>query len=399
VLAPGVPTEEIVESHLEALIAEAVAERRTTEYKRELPGNKDSDRKEFLADVSSFANAGGGDLVYGIEAVDGVPVKISPLTITPDAERLTWEQVIRNGVQPRLPGIVVREIEAAGGHVILLRIPRSWVGPHAVTYKGTFRFYSRTSAGKYPLDVGELRAAFFGASGIADQIRDFRTNRLGQIMAGVEPLPLVSDAKIVVHLVPFDAFTTQQDLNLNAPEGSGLWGPLFGAGGGKIRRWNIDGQLTYDMKGSRVNRYSQLFRNGIYEGVDATTLVPRTTQSDDEAHVRGSWFELRVNRHLANPIAVQRMIGVRPPVSVLVSVVSGRGLLVAPPSDISLPYEWSAIDRDLLVLPDVVLETFDIDMVTELPRLLRPVVDGFWQSCGFERSTYYDDEGNWKPPV
>ena len=108
--------------------------------------------------------------------------------------------MIRSGIEPRLPGVVVREVQFNGGHTLLFRIPRSWVGPHAVVYKGTFRFYARTSAGKYPLDVAELRAAFFGAAGLADRVRDFRTNRLAQIMVGEEPLPLVPDGKIVVPL-------------------------------------------------------------------------------------------------------------------------------------------------------------------------------------------------------
>ena len=51
---------------IEALVANAVSEGRTIEYKEKLPGGTDDDRREFLADASSFANAGGGDLIYGI---------------------------------------------------------------------------------------------------------------------------------------------------------------------------------------------------------------------------------------------------------------------------------------------------------------------------------------------
>ena len=54
-----------IEDH--AVVADEVEEGRTIEYKLELPSGKDSERKEFLADESSFANAAGGDLLYGIE--------------------------------------------------------------------------------------------------------------------------------------------------------------------------------------------------------------------------------------------------------------------------------------------------------------------------------------------
>ena len=61
-MIPG-PVESIDAAALERLVANAVSESRTLEYKRELPNPKEKDSKrEFLADVTSFANAQGGDL-------------------------------------------------------------------------------------------------------------------------------------------------------------------------------------------------------------------------------------------------------------------------------------------------------------------------------------------------
>ena len=54
------------------------AEGRTLDYKRTLPGSTDEEKREFLADVSSFANAAGGDIVYGI---DGASVFTHPKCI------------------------------------------------------------------------------------------------------------------------------------------------------------------------------------------------------------------------------------------------------------------------------------------------------------------------------
>jgi len=61
------PIDKIAHHDIESLVTNQVRERRTLEYKRELPGNKDSDKNEFLADVSSFANAIGGDLLFGVD--------------------------------------------------------------------------------------------------------------------------------------------------------------------------------------------------------------------------------------------------------------------------------------------------------------------------------------------
>jgi len=67
----------ITEEDLQSLITNGVAEGRTIDYKRDLPGNSDGDKKEFLADVSSFANTGGGDLVFGMDEAGGLPTRIA----------------------------------------------------------------------------------------------------------------------------------------------------------------------------------------------------------------------------------------------------------------------------------------------------------------------------------
>jgi predicted HTH transcriptional regulator len=70
------PFEQIAEDDLLALITDAVSEDRTIDYKGELPGYSDGDKKEVLADVSSFANTSGGDLVFGIDEAEGLPTQL-----------------------------------------------------------------------------------------------------------------------------------------------------------------------------------------------------------------------------------------------------------------------------------------------------------------------------------
>jgi predicted HTH transcriptional regulator len=155
------PLDTLVESDLQSLVDDAVREGKTVEYKGSLPGNSDAEKKEFLADVSSFANAAGGHLIYGMEEEKGVPTKITGLgDVDADAETLRLENTIRNGIDPRIPGISTRGVPVTSGVAIVMRIPRSFALPHAVNYKGRWRFYSRSSAGKHPLNVAEVRAAF-----------------------------------------------------------------------------------------------------------------------------------------------------------------------------------------------------------------------------------------------
>lgn len=212
-IAPTIPFADLGEEQLRALLGE-VAETRDLDFKRDLPAATPEGKREFLKDVSSLANAGGGDLVYGVdEDENGVAREIVPQQFNPDEECLRWEEVLLRGVDPRIPGVQIRAIDVAGGRVLLVRVPQSWNGPHAVTFGGMLRFYSRHSTGVYGLDVAELRSAFSGGTALADRIRDFRTERLGRIVAGETPVALrkgrcarsrASDSLGVVHVVARD---------------------------------------------------------------------------------------------------------------------------------------------------------------------------------------------------
>jgi hypothetical protein len=194
---------DLAEGDILELISNGIEEGREIDYKELLKIGSDGDKKEFLADVSSFANASGGHLVLGVAETDGRPTAIRPLTIEGwDAERLRIESLVRDGIAPRL-AIEPVAIPVQSGNVIVLRIPRSWSGPHMVSFQHSGRFYSRNSGGKYQLDVGELRTAFTSGTQVADAIRAFRQNRLGAIVSGETPVRLLEGPKIILHCCPY----------------------------------------------------------------------------------------------------------------------------------------------------------------------------------------------------
>ncbi len=65
------PIDAIDEAALQYMIDNQVSEGRDLEFKRELPGGGDEASREFLADVTAFANAQGGDIVYGMDEANG----------------------------------------------------------------------------------------------------------------------------------------------------------------------------------------------------------------------------------------------------------------------------------------------------------------------------------------
>ena len=83
-----IPLNQIDEARLQVLINAGAAESRTIEYKRTSYGNATADYSEVLADTSSFANTSGGDLVLGMDATNGIPTEIAPLTMPMEPEIL-----------------------------------------------------------------------------------------------------------------------------------------------------------------------------------------------------------------------------------------------------------------------------------------------------------------------
>jgi hypothetical protein len=212
----NIPLGEITEGHLRRLIAAQAAESLHVEYKRETYGSNDDQRREFLADVSSFANAAGGDLVIGIAAAKGIPTAIHPFMGNEDEERLRLEQMARDGLSPRISNLQTRAVPLSeGGCVVVLRVPKSYIPPHRVTFKNTGRFWARSSAGKYEPNVEELRRIFTEAPLLAERARAFRIERTARIAAHETPVSLKDGGILVLHVVPFAAFDFGQSLSLD----------------------------------------------------------------------------------------------------------------------------------------------------------------------------------------
>jgi Putative DNA-binding domain len=214
-----IPLDQINEARLQALITAGAAESRTIDYKRTIYGNAHADYSEFLADTSSFANTSGGDLVLGMDATNGIPTAITPLTMPMDPEILRLEQVARGGLQPRIANIATHTVPIrAGGNVLIIRVPRSYNPPHRIIRQGSNRFWARSAAGKYEPDVNELRTLFNAGPQLADRVRNFRLDRIAQIAAGQAPVQLMNRGTVVLHIVPLSAFDVTSTLPLRQIE-------------------------------------------------------------------------------------------------------------------------------------------------------------------------------------
>ena len=385
------PFDQIDKGDIDALIAEQVSETKQLEYKKELPGGIDKEKVEFLCDVSSFANASGGHIIYGLgdkkDAAgknNGIPEYVGLENINTDKQTLRLAQIILSGIEPRIPGIQIKPIEGFNnGPLVIVRIPQSWSSPHMVKHNN--RFYSRTSSGKYPLDVDEIRAAFALSEALTERIQRFRADRLAKIVAGETPVSLNAGPKIALHLVPFEAFGRGRGFDLVLtdlqPELPPICAQAF------THRYNIDGLLTFEPAGDRSVAYSyvQLFRSGIIEAVDIGII-----QAREKSLSIGYEEELLI--YMKRYLLYMKKLGITTPVFIMLSFLGVRGYIMGGVNNFSRGRRGQdPIDRDSLVIPEVLLETFDKDPA----EVMRPAFNAVWNASGWPRSMNYDENGKW----
>jgi hypothetical protein len=394
----------IDKTDLDALVNNKRAERRTLEYKSELPRESDDAKREFLSDIASFANSGGGDILYGVTderdesgQPTGRPLEVAGLAgVNETLEQLRLESMIRDGIAPRITGVQLRAIPGfAKGSVILVRVPRSWAAPHLVTFKNLSRFYARNSAGKYQMDVGEIRSSFALSESLPEKIRAFRTDRLAKIASGDTPVSFSSNRAAVLHLLPISAVDGRPGTDVSrealrlminlAPLWSRSWS----------HRFNADGFLTYDstewgLAKRKASTYVQVFRFGALEIVNQRLLI-RANPKHDEIIPMGA-FEKDLIAAVPRFVGFQRDIGITPPLVLMLSLLGVKNFALTTGT---YSVTDSRIDRDALMSPDILIEDFNF----EADILLRPVFDFLWQAAGLADSPNYDADGRWKERV
>lgn len=380
------PLEEWTEGDLMGLVELGLAERRDLEYKRALPGRADKDKRETAADLSSFGNAAGGWLIYGLDAIEGVPQQVVGLPDSADEFILWLDQVAQSLIDPRLPGMRVHSVPLAdGSSCVVVRVPASWTKPHAVRVNDALRFYARNSAGKYLLDVREVRDLFVGSDLARERLTRFRAERIMQIEADDTPLTLTEHPKVVLHLVPLQSFSSGASVEVREFSWRSRVGQLIPiAGNPDGWRYNFDGLVTFvEENDGRAASYVQVFRNGAIEAVDTYSVVGRLGPGDV---IPSKTFEQHVLDAVPPLMEGLKFLELDPPVVVMMSLVGVKGLRMGMKHGTSDP-----IDRDVLLFPEQLAESYPKDPAP----LMHPLIDMVWNACGLERSPHFDVDGNY----
>ncbi|MGA4005805.1 helix-turn-helix domain-containing protein [Ralstonia nicotianae] len=396
----AIPTKlaDTTQAHLDQLVTNQEQEGPHLDFKRELPVNWDAGAKhDFFADASAFANAGGGDLVYGIaEDNHGLAASLVPLALNPDETALRLADLLLNGVEPRMPGVQVQpvavEVEGVSGFVFVVRVPQSWGGPHRV--RSNYKFYVREGNRKRELDIPEIRGLFLRSESQAQKVRDFRAERLGKILSGEAPCKLVAGPVWVLHVIPTQAALGVGSLDpLPYLDFARRQIPSLG-GTGTHTRVNLDGALGLRNPTAEglTHGYTQFFRNGF---VEAVYVISRPAGEDAQRSVLpGTAYENFAAQFLTRVRAELQHAGFHPEVTVMMSLLGADRVELG-----FNRFNWNVdatqgrFDRTTVVLPDVL-----VPAEAEALSGLKPMFDLVWQAAGMHGSINFNAAGEWNPP-
>lgn len=374
---------------LHDLLKASVPEGLTLEYKREMYGSSDAEKKEALKDITSFANSIGGHLVIGIEAINGVAARLSGLADEEsDATVNRLESLVRDGIEPRIFGIRIRAISLGNGRcVIIIRIPKSWNPPHRVIAAKSNRFFVRNSGGVHEASLEELRMLFTMSKDTYSQIKQFSADRIAKIIAGQGPVVIPSGGRLILHLIPLSAMGIYSKLDMEAIfEINREFCPLSMET--MTPRFNLDGVINVG-GGEQDRAYTQVFRNGIVEATQSRILINMDNQKVLHAKDTIRYVTTAITSYLNG----MQSLNIQTPICIIISY---QGISNAKLGIKGYEHSLDKIDSlpliDPLSLPDVILEDYGTPM--DYIKAIKPSFDALWNAAGFSGCTYYDISGN-----
>jgi hypothetical protein len=306
-----------------------------------------------------------------------------------DAEILRLGNTLNSGLEPRIRYSHL-VIECPAGTVLLFRIEKSWNAPHRVIFRGYDKFFARTGTGKYPLDVQQLRRAFVENNSVAERIRGFRADRLASIIAGVTPVPMARGSKLVIHLLPFDAFFSEPQFDLRERLPTNLFQPL--TAGAWSDRLTFEGKMVVAASRDGLSSsYLHLYRNGVVEIVDASILNHKMTEHPDLRYIPSLAVERLIVTGVERGLGLIRHIGASAPVAVTFALTDVKGMILISSEFWQLSPQHPVLNTHLF-FPDTIL----LELTDRIGPLLKPLFDLMFNAGGIDESPGFDAQGNWR---
>lgn len=170
----------------------------------------DAKKIEFKVDVCSFANAGGGYLIFGVSDTNGCASELIGVDI-PNDNTDKFELDRRNdliGIEPKMPYLKFNFVKLENcKYVVIIYIKHDNFGPYVyVENERNYRIYKRVGNGKKTVSYSELKNMFNQSQSLEKEIYNYRTERINYYHSLSEKSDDKYSKFVLFHIIP-EAFT------------------------------------------------------------------------------------------------------------------------------------------------------------------------------------------------
>jgi len=264
--------ENLDELNLRSFLEAGIEEGLYLDYKQNISIAKPSEKREFLKDLTAFANAHGGMILIGAKQPSPTQSVDEQLIDVPDAEKLAQalERLASSSVDPRIPGLRIRTIPyAKSGSCIGVYVPPSLSRPHMVQHEGHRAFYIRHSESSFPMSTHEIRESVIASMSAQEKAKTYIKERERDICRYLkkanEPLFLVQAMPLIDLEQPINMYDERLiDVlrgPLNGPSRRDKYRLYADLCSDIAPRLTIDGLLGRDQR-ENPNWWTEIHRNG-----------------------------------------------------------------------------------------------------------------------------------------
>lgn len=383
----------------------------TVDFKLERYKANDDGRKDFVKDVTAFANSQGGHLIIGVKEEEGIAVSVKPIVGGDwDREILRLENLCQDCIEPKVMGIEIYTIQMQEGEILAVKVPKSWAAPHRAQSKKSKTFYQRHSRSISEMDVSQLREAFIGSSTAFDKAARLSERWTSDVVTSVEnsyeqqslkdfdqkktetlwtkEQPSLKDGILTLHIIPIGSMLDRTSFPIEALEGKHeIFSPIAAMGCSSII--NLMG-VRYFMNHQHVNVYTQLHRFGAVEAVTEQLLWQR----DGGRALLVQKINQELKEKLPRYFNGIRGLGASPPLFVKMRISRVKNSTMDTGSFHGyFSHGEPEFTDETIELPDIVLT--DYPDTAGMDAIGKKLLDPLWNAYGRARCFYFSDEGIW----
>jgi hypothetical protein len=164
-----------------------IRENNYLEYKSQYE-NPDKNKRDFLKDITAFANANGGTIVIGVnEPNDNIDLDSQVVGIQNAGELAQiLERSANATIDPRISGLKFKPIKIKNKEILFIHIPLSLYRPHMLKYDKHIYFQMRHFESSEPMTIHEIRSSVMESISSEARVQKFLEDREYEIKREVE---------------------------------------------------------------------------------------------------------------------------------------------------------------------------------------------------------------------